>query len=84
MAGELGIDVDDVDVAFCGIADHGFVVGAGCGVGLDVDAEGAVEFEFEAEGGMSWFCCLGGRGKGVNGTEPSWKKKKPKKKLHTQ
>lgn len=47
VARELWIDVDDVDVAFCGVADDGFVVCACCGVGFDVDAEGAVEFEFQ-------------------------------------
>lgn len=44
MAGELWIDVDDMHIALCGIADNGFVVGACCRVCLDVDTECAVEF----------------------------------------
>ena len=46
MPGELGVDVDNMYVSLCGVADNGFVVFAGRGVGFNIDAERAVEFEF--------------------------------------
>lgn len=47
MPRELGIDVDDVHIALCCVADDGLVVLACCRVGFYVDAECAVEFELE-------------------------------------
>lgn len=40
---EFGVDVDNVHIALCGIANDGFVVLASCWVGFNVDAECAVE-----------------------------------------
>ena len=48
MPRELGIDVYDMHVSLCGVADDGLVVLAGSGVGFDVDAERAVELEFQS------------------------------------
>lgn len=45
---EFRVDIDDVHVALCCIADYGFIVLACCFVGFDVNAECAVEFEFES------------------------------------
>jgi hypothetical protein len=42
VARELGVDIHNVNVSFCGVADNGFVVLAGCGVGFYVDAECSV------------------------------------------
>jgi hypothetical protein len=38
MPRELWVDIDDVDVALCCVAYHGFVVLARCLVGFDVYA----------------------------------------------
>lgn len=48
VAGELGVDVYDVHVSLCGVANDGLVVLASSGVGFDVDAEGTVELEFQS------------------------------------
>lgn len=45
MPRELGVDVDDMHVAFGRVPDDGLVVLASGGVGLDVDAQRAVEFQ---------------------------------------
>ena len=49
VAGELGVDVDDMNVALCRVTNDSFVVLARRSIGLDINAEGAVEFEFESK-----------------------------------
>lgn len=52
------VDVHDVDVSLCHVADDGLVVFACRWVGLDVDAEGAVELQFQPArkyGSLVWF-----------------------------
>lgn len=48
MPRELGVDVDNMHVAFGRVPDDGLVVLASGGVGLDVDAQRAVEFQLQA------------------------------------
>ena len=50
---ELWINIDDMDVALCRIANNGLVVLAGCRVRFDIDAKGAVELEFQSAGATS-------------------------------
>lgn len=59
VPGELGIDVYDMHVSLCGVADDGLVVLARRGVGFDIDTESAVEFEFESKERVSiCMCCV--------------------------
>ena len=49
MPGEFGVNVHNMHISLCSVADHGLVVLAGGWVGFDIDAEGAVELEFQPE-----------------------------------
>lgn len=44
---ELGVNIDNVHIALCGIPNDSFVVLAGCGVGFDVDTECAVKLQLQ-------------------------------------
>jgi hypothetical protein len=56
MPRELGVDIDDMHVALCRVANDGLVVLASGGVGLDVDTQRAVEFQLQADVVVSTAC----------------------------